>query len=338
MAEPGTDAAERRVEDAKAEPVPIETLQALFTVKGASPRKLFRTLSDADSRMFSEEDARMTAALLPERDPYLARTRQLLHEAMASQGGRFEPAARAFALRAIEPEIRNLQRWPPAREGDPVDALRELATSLRGSLAKTDKRRRAGNVLMIGVDVLSSQRGLSVEAAAPVLRSATTKPSTRNPARHRLATLTQPRNDLSRLGDLLDVLVPWERAVQEAKRAQQQAEVAAQEAEDEAERLRRLGTQRSDELDRTRTELEAIRQEAADLRDRVRDQRIGARNDINELRGRVIRFLDSRLQHLLATAQEAGEVDPPRVDTVVRLVAQATAELRKEIEWLRSSA
>jgi hypothetical protein len=152
-----------------------------------------------------------------------------------------------------------------------------------------------------------------------------------------MASVTLPRNELERVRDLLDLLQPWERELEDAvdaeRRASSQARAARQAADDADQRANRLEAEATE----LRVELEAARREANISRDRAQDVRIHASADAIELRARSVAFLNTRLRDLLATAKEASEVEPPRTATAVRLLEQAIQELRKEVEWLKSS-
>ena len=327
---------------ARPKPDPVRTLVDLFTIKGANASKLLRELEKGTSWRFADEDVEAALALLPEHDPRLARTRQLLHEAIETRDGRFARAAGDFAIGALTAELEGLPSWPPGANSEPVIALQELAQRLGSDLRDPKRQRRTHNALMIAVDLLSNRGGLAFEIAAPVLREALGRPpeyerDRSNPRRHRMASVTLPRNDLERVRDLLDLLQPWELELEDAvdaeRRASSEARAARQAADDADHRADRLAA----EVAELRAELEGARQEAEVSRDRVQDVRIHASADVTELRARSVAFLNTRLRDLLATAKEASEVEPPRTATAVRLLEQAIQELRKEVEWLRSS-
>ncbi len=321
---------------------PVRSLVDLFSVKGANSRKLLRELEKSTSWKFDDGDLEAAMALLPERDPHLARTRQLLHEGIEAYDGRFARAAGDFALRATAPDVDGLSSWPPGETTDPTEALREIAAHVAPRLTNPKERRRAHNVLMIAVDLLSNRRALAFESAAPILREALGKPpeySERksNPRRHRVASVTRPSNDLDRVRDLLDLLEPWERELEETERARRDADAAAARAGTEAKVATGRSQRLREELEATKAELIRVRQELVESRDQATDVRIVASADTSELRGRSTAFLNSRLRDLLATAKEASEADPPRAQTAVRLLDQAITEISKEVEWLRSS-
>ncbi len=329
--------------DKRAKSPPVRSLVDLFTVKGANSAKLLRELEKTTSWQFEEADADAALAMLPEQDPHLARTRQLVYEAIEQHDGRFSRAAGNFAMRAAADDLVGLRLWPVSDETEPLAALAELAERVSPRLRHPKERRRAHNVLMIGVDLLSARRGLAFEAAAPVLRDAIGKPpeySERrsNPRRHRVASVTLPRNDLDRVRDLLDLLHPWEQELDDARRAEGSARTEQDKALQEAAEACATVEQLRRDLAEAREELASARQEVAASRDQAKDVRIVASADVSELRGRTISFLNSRLRDLLATAKEAGEADPPRTPTAMRLLDQAIAEVRREVEWLRSSA
>ncbi|MEJ7784051.1 MAG: hypothetical protein WKF96_04540 [Solirubrobacteraceae bacterium] len=340
--------AELPAEDGKAakarpKPDPVRCLVDLFTVKGANPTKLLRELEKGTSWKFDDADVEAALALLPERDPQLARTRQLLHDAVDTREGRFARAAGDFAIFAAVSAVDGLAHWSPDNGAEPTIALQELAERLGADLRHSKHQRRSHNVLMIALDLLSQRRGLAFEAAAPILREAIGRPpeyerTKSNPRRHRVASVTLPRNDIERVRDLLDLLQPWERELDDAQVAGRNASAEARNATQAAEEASQHARQLSTEVAELRTELQNARQEADAERDRVQDVRIHASVDVTELRARSLAFLNTRLRDLLATAKEASEVEPPRTGTAVRLLDQAIQELRKEVEWLRSSA
>lgn len=324
-------------------PEPVRTLVELFTVKGANPKKLLRELEKAKSWQFAPADADAALDLLGERDPHLQRTRQLLHEAINTRDGRFARTAGDFALRAIAKHLGGGSEWLSAEKAEPVQSLTRVCDTLAPQLDDPKLQRRSHNILMIVVDVLSARHGLSFEAAAPALRTAVGQPREyerrrSNPRRHRIASLTDPRNDLSRVRDLLDLLRPWEselRAQQAelrtASEARQEAEYAAAHAGEHVATLEK----RISDLE---SELEEARQAARASSDQARDVQIVASSDVAEVRARSVAFLNTRLRDLLSTAKEASEIDPPRSKTALRLLNQALDEMERETQWLRSSA
>lgn len=352
--EPGPDAAAATAdddrpapfEDAPSEqpgpkPEPVSSLIDLYTVKGANAGKLLRELEKSSSWKFADDDVEAALQLIAERDANLARTRQLVHEAIETREGRFARTAGDFALRAIESDADGAEGWPPGEGTEPVKALQELARNLAADLRDPKRQRRAHNALMIGVDLLSHRRAVAFELVAPVLREALGTPATdskRNPRRHRIASVTLPRNDADRVRDLLDLLEPWEREVAAAGNAAAAASADAREARIAADRAEESARQLGAEFERAKSELERLRQEAESARDQAQDVRIHASADVTELRARSVAFLNTRLRDLLATAKEASEVDPPRTPTALRLLDQAIRELQKEVEWLKSSA
>jgi len=323
---------------------PIRSVLDLFTVKGANSTKLLRELEKkTTSWQFDAADVDAALAVLPDKDPHLARTRQLVHEAIEQHDGRFSRAAGEFAMRAAAEDLSGLRLWPLSDDTEPIAALTELAARTASRLKHPNEERRAHNVLMIGVDLLSARRGLAFESAAPILGDTVGKPAEYSerrskPRRHRMATVTSPRNDLDRVRDLLDLLQPWQRDLDDARQAERSARTEQERAHSDTASARAAVEQLTRELTTVKKELAEARQEVAGLRDQAKDVRIVASADVSELRGRTISFLNSRLRDLLATAKEAGDADPPRIPTAMRLLDQAIAEVRREVEWLRSSA
>ncbi len=327
---------------ATAKPPPVRTLVALYTVKGANVTKLLGELAKGSSWRFDDEDVRGALELAADRDPRLILTRKLVHESIDAREGRFASTAAGFAEAVLAKDLEGLRGWPLNNDTDALDALTALAQHAGPLLGDPKEQRRAFNALIIGVDLLSYRRGLAFEDAAPILREAIGRPlrlggQRSNPRRHRVASLTAPRNELERVRDLLDLLQPWEDEVRAAEAALGEAAAdaddahrAASEAEDQA---KRVGAELAD----LRAVIEQMRQETEQSRDLVKDVRIHASADATELRTRAVAFLNTRLRDLLATAKEASEVDPPRSGAAVRLLEQAIQELQKEVEWLRSS-
>jgi hypothetical protein len=327
---------------AKPKAKPVLSLVDMYTVPGANPGKLLRELVKTTSWKFDDQDVDAALALLDERDPHLERTRRLVHMSIQEHESRFARTAIDFAIRAADRELQPLASWPPGDDADPVSCLRELGEHLRPSLSNPKEQKRAHNVLMMGVDTLSNRAGLAFEAAAPVLREIVGRPPEygerrSNPRRHRIASVTLPRNDLERVRDLLDLLEPWEREGAELRQAEQRAATESSQALRRASDAETALKQLQDRFEDIQRQLADARQESVAAHDQARDMRVVASADVTELRSRVLAFLNTRLRDLLATAKEASEVDPPRAATAVRLLDQAIAELGREVEWLRSS-
>lgn len=326
----------------KAKAKRVLSLVDMYTLPGGNPGKLLRELVKTTSWKFDDQDVDAALALLDERDPHLERTRRLVHTAIQEHESRFARTAIDFAIHAADRELQPLTSWPPCDDADPVSCLRELGERLRPSLNNPKEQKRAHNVLMIGVDTLSNRSGLAFEAAAPVLREIVGRPPEygerrSNPRRHRIASVTLPRNDLERVRDLLDLLEPWERESAELQQAEQRAAAESSQALRRATDAETALKELQDRFEDLRRQLADARQESAAAHDQARDMRVVASADVTELRSRVLAFLNTRLRDLLATAKEASEVDPPRATTAARLLDQAIAELGREVEWLRSS-
>lgn len=337
---PRADTEAQEAPKARSQTPPVETLVDLFTVKGANAAKLLRELDKGTSWAFDPADVEATLALLPDRDPALQRTRQLLHEAIGTREGRFARTAGDFALRAMTEDLPS--GWHPDH-GDPVATLGTLAEHLAPRLSDAKNHKRPHNVLMIATDLLSHRRGLAFEQAAPVLRNVVGRPEDyeqqhSNPRRHRIASLTVPRNDLPRVRDVLDLLQPWEAELRAAETVATEAAGERNSALDRAVAAEQRESESHAELEHLRKELATARQDAQALTDQARDVRIVASSDVTELRSRTLSFLNARLRELLVTAKEADAADPPRTPTALRLIDQALDEIRREIEWLRSSA
>jgi hypothetical protein len=302
-----------------------------------------RELDKLPSWRFDEVDVATALDLLSEHDADLSRTRRLLHQSIGAHEGKFALAAIEFALRAMAADLEGVDGWPPEKGADPIGALTSVARHLASRMGDSKRRRRAHNTLMMSADLLSHRHGLVFEDAAPVLREALGRPTEyrgqrSNPRRHRMASLTEARNDLERVRDLLDLLEPWEAEVRASGDAAQRASVRAEEAE-----LRAVAAEaRAEEITRRaehlQGEVETLRGEATYLSDQARDVRVLASSDVTQIRSRTLAFINTRLRDLLATAKEASEVDPPRTATALRLIQQAIAEIQEEAEWLRSSA
>jgi hypothetical protein len=336
-------AAAGSVSRTKSPPPPVLSLVDLYMVKGASPARLLRELDKAPSWRFDEADVDGALELLGERDTHLQRTRRLLHEGIGSHEGKFARAAIEFALRAMAADLHGVASWPPEEGADPIGALKTVARHLAPQMGDPGRRKRAHNILMMSADLLSHRHGLVFEDAAPVLREVLGRPTEyegprSNPRRHRMASLTDARNDLDRVRDLLDLVEPWEVEIRASKDAAKDASVRAEKSERRATATEARAEEATLDLERLREELETLRQEASAFSDQARDVRIVASSDVTELRSRMLAFLNTRLRDLLVTAREASEVDPPRTATALRLIQQAIAELQKEAEWLRSSA
>jgi hypothetical protein len=321
---------------------PVTTLVELFTAKGGNAGKLLRELEKSPSWSFAADDVETALGLLPEHDPHLQRTRQLLHEAIETRDGRFRRTAGDFAICAKADDLRDAGKWPPEDGIEPLEALTSVAEVVRTRLRDPKAHRRNHNVLMIAVDVLSDRHGLAFEEAAPVLRAAIGRPpqyekSKSNPRRHRIAAVTELRNDLARVQDLLDLLQPWEDDVRRAERQAQEADAGRTEADARTDAAHQRAEQLEGRIAELERELESVRQALAAASDESRDVEIFASSDVAELKARSLAFINTRLRDLLSTAKDASEVEPPRAQTAARLLNQALTEIQKEAEWLRSS-
>jgi hypothetical protein len=326
----------------RAKPPPPKSLVELYSSKTPSPKAFLREAEKGNSWKFGDDDIEAALAVLLERDPQLTVTRQLVHEAMTAHSGRFSLTGADFAQRALTAALADRPLDLLDESHEPVAALAALAGVLKGDLEQKKDQRRAHNALMIGVDVLSARRGMSLEETAPALAEAVGPPaaykrSKSNPRRHRVRTVAQPKNDLARVRDL-DLLRPWQEAAASAHQREQEADARAREATDAASsadaRARELAAELADARARLAEEsasVENARSEAGHIRSH-------AAADLSELRSRSAAFLNSRLATLITTAKEATEANPPSPDTAARLLDQAIKELEREVTWLKSSA
>ena len=164
---PAKDAADRKQ---RSKPQPVRSLVDLYTLKGGSAARLLRELDHGTSWKFADDDVAAALPLVPDGDPQLARTRQLVHESIGFHDGRFVGTAGDFALQVLSGDFDGLTGWPPTDDTEPVRALQALAGRLSGGLRNAKRQKRSHNALMIGVDLLSHRCSLSFESAAPVLR------------------------------------------------------------------------------------------------------------------------------------------------------------------------
>ena len=321
---------------------PVRSLVDMYTVPGGNPGKLLRELVKTTTWKFDDQDVDAALALLDDEILTLsARAASFTPRSRSTRAGSLAPRSTSRCTPQTG-SFNHLTSWPPEDDADPVSCLRELGEHLRPSLNRPKEQKRAHNVLMIGVDTLSNRRGLAFEAAAPVLREIVGRPPEygerrSNPRRHRIASVTLPRNDLERVRDLLDLLEPWERESAELRRAEERAAAESSQAVRRATDAETALKELQDRFEDLQRQLANARQESAAAHDQARDVRVVASADVTELRSRVLAFLNTRLRDLLATAKEASEVDPPRATTAARLLDQAIVELGREVEWLRSS-
>jgi hypothetical protein len=326
----------------KPKAAPVRSLVELYTHPGANPTKLLVELEKSPSWQFDAEDAEAALAVLAKADPQLKKTRALLHEAIARSEGRFMRTAAEFVLRATAEDLAGAAGWPPDDGAPAREALAAATSALAPVLHEPKRARRAHNVLMIVVDLLSARHGLSIEEATPVLKGAVGAPSAygrrrSNPRRHRVATLVDAATDVERLRGLLDLQQPLEATLHEASDAARAAVEARERAEREAAEAKERTASLQARISALEADLDRARQETQALSDQARDVQIVAGSDVAELRARATAFLNTRLRDLVATAHEASQLDPPRAETAARLLEQALKEIRQEVEWLRSS-
>jgi hypothetical protein len=247
-----------------------------------------------------------------------------------------------FVLRATAEDLALAPGWPPDEAAPPAEALAGAVTAITPALREPKRARRAHNVLMIAVDLLSARHGLAIEEATPVLRNAVGAPPTygrrrSNPRRHRVATLVDAATDVERLRGLLDLQQPLESSLGEASEAARAAAVDRERAEREAMEATARVSDLQARIAALETDVARARQETQALSDQARDVQIVSGSDVAELRARTTAFLNTRLRDLVSTALEASQLDPPRAQTAARLLEQAVKEIRQEVEWLRSS-
>jgi len=123
----------------------------------------------------------------------------------------------------------------------------------------------------------------------------------------------------------------WERQQRkkESRRAQDLQEQLKRAIEEQHAKEREIGV--------LKTDLAHSEDERALLEQKIEYDQAVSIHGKGELRGRSRVFLEKKLTPLLETAYEFAELDPPRKSIIVERLEMARDEIRKEIEWLRST-
>lgn len=156
--------------------------------------------------------------------------------------------------------------------------------------------------------------------------------------------LFRPATKIKAMTDILQVA---ENGVAKAKlarhseiRERQQREKEYRRAQDFLDQLNRAIEElhaKEREIGELKTNLAHSEDERTTLEQKIEHDQAVSTHGKGELRGRSRVFLEKKLTPLLETAHEFAELDPPRKNIIVERLEIAMEEIRKEIEWLRST-
>jgi len=156
--------------------------------------------------------------------------------------------------------------------------------------------------------------------------------------------LFRPANKIKSMIDMLQVsghvLIKAQHAREAEIRERQQRDKETKRAQGYLDQLReaKAGLERKEEeIASLSAKLKASEDERASLEKRVEHQQAISAHREGELKGRARVFLEKKLSPLLETAYEFAELAPPRKSIIVERLEMAIEEIRREIEWLRST-
>jgi septal ring factor EnvC (AmiA/AmiB activator) len=160
-----------------------------------------------------------------------------------------------------------------------------------------------------------------------------------------LEILCRPTNKIKAMTELLRVAEYGLIKAQNAREAElwerQQRDKELRRAQDYLDQLRKSSAElerKEEAIAGLTANLKASADERASLEKKIEHQQAISAHGEGELKGRCRVFLEKKLSPLLQTAQEFAELDTPRMNVIIERLEMAREEIRREIEWLRSSA
>jgi hypothetical protein len=331
--------AQRRTARPPAEP--ITSLREFFARKTARPQRLLKDLTAANIWQFSDEDVSSALDLSRETDPRFSRTIGLAAAALQADDDRFRRPILAFVWRSAEQRLRDNPRYGRTSSiEDGAAQLHAVARALEQGLHESRRRVESLNLLMAAALWLQHAEGLPLEAVTDELVNALAEiPRLRRPTARSLAGFLAEHSKSGPKGviPVVGIVSPWlDRAKQAMRRAD--SEEARAEAETAAhERTQAELRAAKAEIAELSEALGVARREAGDLREHLQADRTHYEHGSGRLRSQIAASLSGRLKELISTAQDALEMDEPRVHVAHEKLEIAVEELEKQAEWLRSS-
>lgn len=323
----------------------LKSLNDYYLIKRVPATRFLAALKKNKVAKLEDDDVQSCLDGMDEQDPEFARTLDLLFRA-ASTPSSLTRHFIAFASRACKQQLSKHYQVEPDPNISAQAFFAEVFRGLEPGLIGKKVDNRSLNLLKAVGIWTSHSRNLNevetIEFLAKKLLSQEAKKNGGIPVS--FAILLRPTNKIKAMTDMLRVA---ERGLTKAQHAREAEITERRQRDKEFKRAQDFFNQlklvradlkrKEEEIAALSAKLEASEDERASLEIGIERQQAISAHGEGELKGRSKVFLEKKLSPLLETAQEFAELDPPRRGTIVERLEMAQEEIRKEIEWLRST-
>ncbi len=323
----------------------IRSLSDYYQTDKLPAARFLSALKKNEIGKLQEDDLRRCLEVLAEKDPDFSKTLDLLYRAVNVQS--------ALTRQCVDFATQGCRQQLSAHYGIEIDIDRpapavfnEVLQGLKPALTGRKVDNYALNLLKAFGIWKSYSRNLDEIEATELLVNAliADRERRRGSISSTADILFRPATKMKAMTDILQVVKNGLTKITLAKKAESHER---QEREKESRRSQTLqeklagAVEEIDKKTRKIGELEAnlirLEKDKASLEQRVEHNQAVSIHGKGELKGRSRVFLEKRLTPLLETALEFTELDPPRKGVILERLEMAKEEIRKEIEWLKST-
>ncbi|QBQ53824.1 hypothetical protein [Nitrosococcus wardiae] len=323
----------------------LRSLNDYYQIKKLSATRFLSALKKNKVAKLQENDVQHCLDGLDDKDPEFARTLDLLFYAARAQS----PLARqciTFASQACRQQLSKHYQIDLDLNKSADVIFAEAFHGLKPGLTGKKVDNRSVNLLKaMGIWKIHSRNLDEIEAVGFLAKELLSKKANRNggiPAIFEI--LFRPMNKIKAITDMLRIaeygLIKAQHARELEMRERQQRDREFRRAQDYLDQLREARAElerKEGEIADLRAKLKASEDERAFLEKRIEHQKAISAHREGELRGHSRVFLEKKLSPLLETAHEFAELKLPRESIIVERLEMAREEIRREIEWLRST-
>ena len=346
-----TDRPEKGTKEKKKEHKPafkpddLRSLGDYYQTKKLPAARFLSALKKNKITKLQEDDVQRCLDGLDDTDPEFARTLELLYRAASSQ----TPLARqciTFSAQACRQQLSRHYKIDLDLNKAADVVFAEVFHSLKPGLIGKKVDNRSLNLLKaVGIWKSHSRNLDEVEVVGFLAKELLVKKGSGNggaPAVFEI--LFRPANKIKAMTEFVRVakngLIKAQLAREAEIRERQQREKESRRAQDYLDQLKaareELG-RKEEEIAELKSKLRMSEDEKVSLEQTIEHQQAINAHGEGELKGRSRVFLEKKLSPLLETAHEFAELDPPRKNIIVERLEMAKEEIRREIEWLRST-
>lgn len=340
---------ERQEEDEEKKPAfkeeDLRSLNDYYQIRKLSATRFLSALTKNKVAKFREDDLQSCLDGLDERDPEFAKTLDLLFRAVAAQSTLARQYI-TFASEACRKQLSKHYKIELDLNKSANAVFAEVFFGLKPGLTGKKVESRSVNLLKaVGIWKSHSRSLDEIEVVEFLVKELLPKKASRNRGISAgFEVLFRPANKMKTMADMLRVagcgLITVQHAREAEIRERQQRDKESRRAQDYLDQLKEARTKldrKEEEIASLKARLKVSEDETASLEKKIEHQQAINAHGKGELKGRSKVFLEKKLGPLLETAREFAELDPPRKSIIVERLEMAREEIRREIEWLRST-